>query len=156
MSRPLEQNIGEILLLLTRDFQRRLDEDLYQRGVCGIGPRHRSVFLHLGHHGPSRAADLAAAAGIRPQSMMKAVHELEAMGWVTRTPDPADSRAKLIRFTAAGQHLIEELTVSTERVWRQYTALFDEAELQRSFASLKELLERSNTVPALNGERGHA
>lgn len=142
----LSQEIGEILMLMTRDFQRRLDDDLRQRGIRGVGPRHRSVFLHLGHHGPSRAVDLAAAAGIRPQSMMKAVHELEEMGLVTREPDPQDFRAKLIRFTPTGERLIDELTVSTQTVWQQYAELVSEVALKRTFNGLKSLMQKSKTT----------
>lgn len=133
--------LGEILMLTTRDFQRRLDSDLAARGIRGIGARHRSVFLYLGHHGPSRAADLAQAAGIRPQSMMKAVHELEEMGLVSREVDPRDSRAKLIHFTPRGHTLIAELSVSTRRVWQDYAGLIGESALQQAIGGLKQLLD---------------
>ena len=144
----LEHEIGEILMLMTRDFQHRLDSDLAARGVCGVGARHRSVFLYLGRNGPSRAVDLAHAAGIRPQSMMQAIHELEAMGLVIRSIDPLDSRAKLIQFSDAGERLIEELRISTEAVWRQYSALLSEHELSAAFTALKRLVaSRSVTGP---------
>ena len=89
----MRSEIGQTLMLLTRDFQRRLDADLKARGVQGIGARHRAVFLFLGRNGASRAVELAQSAGIRPQSMMRIVHELEAMGMVERRADPADQGA---------------------------------------------------------------
>lgn len=137
----LNELIGEVLMLATRDFQERLDRDLAARGISGIRPRHRSVFLYLGHHGPSRAVDLADAAGIRPQSMMKAVHELEQLGWVKREADPGDSRAKLIHFTAAGLELIDELRISTRAVWREYARRIGEQPLRDTIAGLQSLLE---------------
>jgi MarR family transcriptional regulator for hemolysin len=136
---PLPKELGQVLMLTARDFQRRLDEDLRQRGVEGIGARHRSVFLFLGRHGPSRAVDLAAAAGIRPQSMMKIVHELESMGLLERRRDPSDSRAKLIDFTAAGRAFIRELTRSTQTVWRQYAQILGEPTLRNTISQLKTL-----------------
>lgn len=132
--------LGQTLMLLARDFQQRLDADLALRGVAGIGARHRAVFLYLGDHRPCRAVDLAAAAGIRPQSMMKIVHELEAMGLVERRADPADSRAKLIDFSTRGRALVDELSRSTETVWTQYQAVLGEAETQRTFDNLGALL----------------
>lgn len=132
--------LAQILMLMLRDFQRRLDKDLSTRGVSGIRSRHRVVFMHLDRHGASRNVDLAAAAGIRPQSMMKIVHELEQLGLVSRKTDPGDSRAKLIEFTAAGQKLIEELTRSTETVWDQYAQVLGQRELQRSLDALNTLL----------------
>ena len=141
MSTDLPQDLGQILMLTARDFQQRLDHDLVQRGIKGIGARHRAVFLFLGRNGASRAVDLAAAAGIRPQSMMKIVHELESMGLVERSQDPSDSRAKLIDFTARGRELIEELTHSTRTVWRQYQAILGAQRLRESIGSLDALLQ---------------
>ncbi|MEZ5568064.1 MAG: MarR family winged helix-turn-helix transcriptional regulator [Halioglobus sp.] len=144
-SSQMRSEIGQTLMLLTRDFQRRLDADLKARGVQGIGARHRDVFLFLGRNGASRAVDLAQSAGIRPQSMMKIVHELEALGMLERRVDPADSRAKLIDFTQQGREFIRELSRSTETVWRQYVALLGEAEALRTFNNLNRLLAGETT-----------
>lgn len=140
MPDDLPHQLGETLMLMTRDFQRRLDEDLRKRGVNGVGQRHRSVFLHLGQLGPSRSVDLAEAAGIRAQSMMAVVHELEDLGLIERRQDPSDSRAKLISFTAEGQHFIRELKQSTQTVWKQYAGFIGEEELRRSFGTLQHIL----------------
>ncbi len=140
----MRSEIGQTLMLLTRDFQRRLDADLKARGVQGVGARHRAVFLFLGRNGASRAVDLAQSAGIRPQSMMRIVHELEAMGMLERRPDPDDSRAKLIDFTPRGRQFIKELSRSTEAVWKQYAALLGEAEALKTFNNLNHLLAAGN------------
>ena len=143
---PVEPwQLGQTLMLLARDFQQRLDADLAARGVPGVGARHRSVFLYLGDNGPCRAVELAEAAGIRPQSMMRIVHELEAMGLVERREDPTDSRAKLIDFSPGGRALIGELSHSTETVWRQYQAVLGRAETQRTFDNLGALLAATIT-----------
>lgn len=128
-------------MLIGRDFQRRLDADLHGRGVTGISVRHRNIFLYLGRNGASRAVDLAQAAGIRPQSMMKIVHELEELGLVERRADPTDSRAKLIGFTARGRDLIAELSRSTETVWQQYADILGERTLQQTFNNLDTVLQ---------------
>ena len=139
-----KHELGQTLMLLLRDFQQRLDTDLGARGVNGIRARHRAVFMHLDRHGASRSVDLAAAAGIRAQSMMKIVHELEELGLVSRTADPSDSRAKLIEFTPTGQNLIEELTSSTEKIWEQYATLLGGKELEQALGSLRKLLPPRN------------
>ena len=136
----LKQGLGQTLMLMARDFQQRLDLDLSSRGVGGVGARHRAVFLFLGRNGASRAVDLADAAGIRPQSMMKIVHELESLGLVERREDPTDSRAKLIDFTAGGHALIDELSRSTETVWQQYADILGTASLQETVNNLNALL----------------
>ncbi len=133
-------DLGQTLMLVSRDFHHRLTLDLKSRGVEGVSARHNAVFLYLGRNGPSRAVDLALAAGIRPQSMMKIVHELEEMGLVTRQPDPDDSRAKLIDFTARGRRFIAELRQSTETVWQQYADLLGETALQDTMSRLNRLV----------------
>jgi len=143
MPTPLPQEIGRTLMLMARDFQSRLDADLQARGVQGISQRHRIIFLHLGQYGASRSVDLAQAAGIRPQSMMVIIHELEDMGLIERRPDPRDSRAKLIDFTASGRQLIKELTRSTETVWSQYRDIAGKEQLQNIFEGLNGLLSHS-------------
>lgn len=143
---PLAQTLGQTLMLMARDFQRRLDRDLHERGIRGIGARHRAVFLYLGRNGASRAVDLAEAAGIRPQSMMKIVHELESLGWVERREDPTDSRAKLIDFTREGHALIGELSQSTEAVWQQYAGILGKDTLQQTITNLNALLQAGEST----------
>ncbi len=142
----LQQGLGQTLMLVARDFQRRLDRDLDIRGVPGISARHRAIFLFLGRNGASRAVDLANAAGIRPQSMMKIVHELESLGLVERREDPTDSRAKLIDFTARGFALIDELSRSTETVWQQYADILGTDNLQQTVVNLNTLLQAGETT----------
>lgn len=135
-----KHEIGQVLMLALQDFQRRLDRDLEKAGFPGIPQRHRALFMHLDSHGASRSVELAEAAGIRPQSMMKIVHELEGLGLICRRTDPEDSRAKLIEFTGEGQRLIEQLTQSTERVWTQYAGLLGEKKLGQLMNSLNAML----------------
>jgi len=138
---PAAQTLGQTLMLVASDFQRRLDRDLHARGVRGVGVRHRAVFLYLGRNGASRAVDLAEAAGIRPQSMMKIVHELEGLGLVERREDPTDSRAKRIDFTATGLALIDELSRSTHAVWQQYADILGDDVLLETIRNLDTLLK---------------
>lgn len=142
----LRQTLGQTLMLMARDFQQRLDSDLDTRGVRGVGVRHRAIFLFLGRNGASRAVELAEAAGIRPQSMMKIVHELESLGLVERHVDPSDSRAKLIDFTARGHEFIVELSRSTETVWQQYEQILGKKTLEQTFKHLNTLLHAGEKI----------
>ena len=143
MAKHKKNELGQTLMLALKDFQHRLDAELARSGFPGIRQRHRAVFMQLKLHGASRSVDLAAAAGIRPQSMMKIVHELEELGLVKRKEDPTDSRAKLIEFTTAGRALIDQLTRSTEWVWNQYRALLGAKELDQTLCSLRRLVDMS-------------
>ncbi len=140
MAKYGKHELGMALMLAPDDFQHRLDAELAERGFPGIRRRHRAVFMHLGAHGPSRSVDLAAAAGIRSQSMMKIVHELEKLRLVSRTIDPRDSRAKLISLSQQGRKLLEQLNTSTQVVWGQYAQLLGVNQLETMLASLRLLV----------------
>jgi len=58
--------------------------------------------------GAQSIAELARRRRIRHQSMSGTVAELEARGWVTRSPDPADRRSVVVAATDAGTAAIEE------------------------------------------------
>ncbi len=148
-----KQELGQILMLMATDFQQRLDSDLLNRSVEGIPERHRAIFLHLGQFGPSRSVDLAQAAGIRPQSMMVIIHELEQMDLIERRPDPSDSRAKLIDFTKTGRRFITELGRSTETVWKQYSDILGEKTLRSTIQALQTLL--ASKPVAIKKEASH-
>jgi DNA-binding MarR family transcriptional regulator len=57
----------------------------------------------------TRVSDLADALRIAPRSATEVADGLEQRGLVERTPDPRDRRAVLLRPTAAGRRLREEV-----------------------------------------------
>ncbi|RKN45871.1 MarR family winged helix-turn-helix transcriptional regulator [Streptomyces hoynatensis] len=67
-----------------------------------------SVLARLSGRGGVTASELAAAEGVRHQSMTATVASLAARGLVARTPDPHDGRRLLIALTAEGQRRVEE------------------------------------------------
>jgi DNA-binding MarR family transcriptional regulator len=98
--------------------QRALQADMVQtahrRGHPEVKPAHNSVFATLAEEG-SRAAEMAARAGITRQSMGEVIREMVGLGLLEMRPDPEDKRAKLVTYTEHGrrvaghgyEHLIE-------------------------------------------------
>jgi DNA-binding MarR family transcriptional regulator len=60
--------------------------------------------------GPMTASRLAQVEHVRPQSVAEVVAALRAEGLATSAPDPTDGRKALLRATAAGRRLIEQMT----------------------------------------------
>ena len=104
--------------------------------------------------GPARVTTLAAADDCSQPSMTTVVQRLEALGLVTRTPDPSDARATLVTLTAAG-------AASLTRIRRARGAALtpvltqvapDEARLRDAVALLGELLEATRAPSAPHRE----
>lgn len=78
------------------------------RAEHGILTIQFEILRYLRDHPRSRVAEVAAnfAAGIG--AISKGVDRLEARGWVTRLPNPADGRSSLISVTTSGTALVTE------------------------------------------------
>ena len=57
--------------------------------------------------GPRTLGELAAAEHVRPPTMTRLVHAMEADGLVVREPNPRDGRSVVIRATARGEEQLE-------------------------------------------------
>jgi DNA-binding MarR family transcriptional regulator len=133
------RNIGVLLQQLSRDFERRVREYLRARGHTELLPSHQVVFASLGREG-TRLTVLAQHAGMTKQAMGQIVDDLEHLGYVERTPDPEDGRAKIVRFTAAGLDFVCDAAEVLDQTWREYAELLGSPELDQLQSSLVELL----------------
>jgi DNA-binding MarR family transcriptional regulator len=98
MREPL---LARILLDATRALDREIDEGLRDRGLWELKPSQARNLLLVDRTG-TRLSELAQRAGITKQRMMQVVDELQSLGFLRRTPDPEDARAKVVRLTAKG------------------------------------------------------
>ncbi len=67
-----------------------------------------SVLTRLSRNDGLTVSDLAAAEGMRHQSMTSIVTPLVGLGLVERRPDPTDGRRLLMALTADGRRRVEE------------------------------------------------
>lgn len=73
----------------------------------GIVTSQFELLRHLRDHPDARVAELATAFAAGIGAVSKGVDRLEARGWATRVPNPADRRSSLIRLTGSGVTLVE-------------------------------------------------
>jgi DNA-binding MarR family transcriptional regulator len=94
-------------VLLTRTFNPHdlLRARLAAQGHTATRAAHGAVFQYLDDAGITVSL-LAERAQMTKQAMAELVAYLEAHGYVTRTPDPDDRRAKLVVPTARGREVI--------------------------------------------------
>lgn len=92
----------------------------------------------------SRLTDLAEQAQITKQSAGFLVDQLERAGLVERVPDPADARARLVRFTERGLQVVSVArTVERQilREWRRHLGPERFAALQEGLTALREITD---------------
>ncbi len=131
--------IGQTIIAAKRDFSARLDSKLSGAGVT-LRELHGQIIPALSEKGPTRMVDLAGHCGVRPQSMMTAINELERMGYVRRLPSTSDARAKLIELTHEGASLMRVLRELTEAVWRDYASIVGAEQLQQAIHTLAKIV----------------
>jgi DNA-binding MarR family transcriptional regulator len=86
-----------------------------------LKPSHNAVFGQVAYGG-KRLTELARTANMTPQAMVEIIDELEDLGYVERTPDPSDRRAKLIRLTEQGDALTGLADTTIHRIEQQISA----------------------------------
>jgi len=74
---------------------------LAERGHDAVRPAHAAVFQYLDDTGTTVSV-LAQRARMTKQGMAQLVHHLEDHGYIARTADPGDRRAKLVIPTDRG------------------------------------------------------
>jgi DNA-binding MarR family transcriptional regulator len=83
------------------ELQRRIAAD----GLADTRFADGVVFQHLVDR-PLTIGALAERLGVTQQAASKSVADLERRGYVARTPDPDDARARLVALTARGDAVI--------------------------------------------------
>ncbi len=140
------RNIGVLLQQLLRDFERRARVTLQARGHTELLPSHQVVFAGLGRTG-TRLTVLAHEAGMTKQAMGQIVDDLEQLGYVERTPDPDDGRAKIVRFTAEGLDFVRDAAEMLDEIWHEYADLLGAQKLEQLHDMLEELLRGARRDP---------
>jgi len=136
LDRFRKSNIGQPLLEVAKDFQKRALAGFDAEGHAGLQPAHQAVLTHLRIAG-TRLTELARRASMSKQAMGQLVDEVERLGYVERVSDPSDGRAKIVRFTPAGLELIKDGTDIATAIQREYAELIGKKKLNL----LREILE---------------
>ena len=122
-----------------------LDRRLHEAGYTDLRAVHGVVFRNLRRDG-IRVTDLADAAKMTAQSMGEHVAELEQLGYVVRSPDPQDRRARLISPTAKGVSAMmfaREALRAVEAEWSETLGAGRIRQMRATLESIRKLYRES-------------
>jgi DNA-binding MarR family transcriptional regulator len=137
------QNTSQLLRIPYQAFIGRLFDALAVAGYTDIHPAHAIVFQHLRAEG-SRVTELAERTQLTKQYLGRLVADLEARGYLERTPDPTDGRARLVRLSERGHavtRVAEAIIAGIETDWAQRLGAAQLAGLRRRLIDLIIALE---------------
>ena len=140
---PESLNVGLLLFIPYRALEARVFVALAAEGYDDVTPAQARVFQRIAPQG-SRLTDLAQQAQITKQSAGFLVDQLEKAGYVHRTADPTDARARLVRISPRGAAAIPIAAAAVAQVEAEWTTHLGQrrmAQLRQSLAMLREITD---------------
>lgn len=134
-------DVGLLLFIPYRALETRVFQELAEKGFDDFTPAQARVMQRIGPNG-TRLTELAEAAQVTKQTASFLIDQLESAGYVRRTPDPADARARLVRIAdrgAAAQPVAAAVIAEIEDEWRAHLG-------QRRWSQLRDALTRLRTI----------
>lgn len=147
MAEPLpeadELNTGVLLFVAHRAMENRIFAALARAGFDDFTLAQARVMQRIGPEG-TRLTELAEAAQVTKQTASHLVDQLERTGYVRRTPDPTDARARLVRLAERGtaaQPVAASVVAEVEAEWRAHLGERRWRQLREALAALREITD---------------
>jgi len=136
-------NVGLLLFIPYRAMETRVFEVLAAAGFADFTPAQARVMQRIGPEG-TRVTELAEAAQVTKQTASFLLDQLERAGYVRRTPDPRDGRARLVTLAergAAARPVAEAAVAQVEAQWNAHLGARRWAHLRESLGRLREITD---------------
>ena len=121
----------------------RVMEALVAAGADDITLAQSRLMQRLDLRG-MRLTDLAEQARVTKQTAGALIDQLERAGYVARTPDPSDARARLVTLTDKGLTLCRAAgkeVDNVEKEWREFLGERRFAQMRDSLVALREITD---------------
>jgi DNA-binding MarR family transcriptional regulator len=140
---------AHLRLAVARTARRLRQEAFAAEGRGELSPSLSVALVTIDIYGPLTPSELAERERVKRPTATRILANLDRLGLVSRTPDPADGRASLVATTASGRTLLRRLrTRKNAYLARRLRDLDrDEVEtLERAAAILERLLDEERGV----------
>ncbi len=136
-------NPALLMLINARHAEARIYAAVQAAGYDDISPAMARIAAQISDEG-SRVTELAERARITKQSASALVEQLERAGYVTRVPDPADARAKVVALAGRGlavQRVARREERAIEREWTRHLGADRMRALRGSLTALRPITD---------------
>lgn len=132
---------SDLLLLLmcaSSEMADRINSRVVEAGHPELRPAHGLVFVRVSG-GDATVSGIAEYLGVTKQSAGAIVDQLTDLGYLARSPHPADRRATLIELTAKGRGVTEIASAAAEEEWERLRTLHGIDAVAGTIAVLEDL-----------------
>jgi DNA-binding MarR family transcriptional regulator len=146
-SREFPPAIGALLRLAWQAVRDRIYEGVLAAGYTDLSRAHVLLFRWPTIDG-LRPSELALRNQLSRQAINDLLSDLEERGYLERTPDPTDGRARIVRLTERGWDLtqvISDMSFATESEWAR---TIGESRFDEFRSTLSELVAHAWPVEA--------
>lgn len=131
----LHMNISSAMVVASRHWRKVCQTTLVNFGIseaCAV------PLLMIGRLGEGvRQVTVAQAAGMESPSLVRLLDQLCQAGYVCRTEDPHDRRAKCLSLTDSGRVLVQAVEVELVRLRREVLQGIDPADLEAALRVIR-------------------
>jgi DNA-binding MarR family transcriptional regulator len=117
---PDELNTSVLMFIAFRSAEKRIIDAVHRAGYTDLTLAQARIAARIGPDG-TRLSDLAEQAQVAKQTATVLVDRLEHAGYVERTVDPADGRARLVRIAPRGAEVIPIARAEEARIEAEWT-----------------------------------
>jgi DNA-binding MarR family transcriptional regulator len=103
--------------------------------------------------GPRPVGEIAENLGVTSQAVSKTVRELEGLGYVARSADPADARVRRVALTERGQALLEAGRAIRAQLNAELAEALGADRVAAAAGTLRAALEARGAMPAVGARR---
>jgi DNA-binding MarR family transcriptional regulator len=129
---------------LADELQRRIAADGFEDSRFADGV----LFQHL-VAGPVTISTLAEKLGVTQQAASKSIADLSNRGYVSRRPDPADARARIVVLTDRGQAVIEAARKHRATLDTELRQTLGDAKVDKARLLMIDIINHLRATPAL-------
>ena len=115
---PLRSHLGFCMYKSALKLRGMLDESFRELGV--ISPQFGLLTMLLSR-GPASQIEIGQCMAIDKATMVKLIDGLETLGYVKRTPDKIDRRAKIVEITVLGSSAQAKMVTKAKTVELKFT-----------------------------------